>query len=394
MHFSREIINLAHKFLIEKDFQILSQGRLYSESQKTIPAKYLSVEYPELLELGRLTDLILIKSDGLIFQINLLIDYSQNSSTRISVNQLIEVGQKCLNYTGHVNGQKMPIGINIFFFDNQNESLISLTQEYKRLPIKTKVGITSYGINTLTSFITTKTVFNGFLADGRFIKRWLAEKEQVILNDNKKHHLNIQFSSKKATLTIFIFLLLTFSLQILSAADWNNPENSTLIDRFAAYYEAVFINSEYYRLFTYSLLHGGYIHFILNGIVLFVSGKMLESIFGSTKTLLIFILAAIGGSYLSVTYNHNIFTIGASGGIMGLIAAVFIATLYMPFGALKTKYQMNSIYILIPSLLPTTQHIIGQTVDIAAHIGGAVVGALVSYLIIKKTFAQKWKIYE
>jgi len=389
MHFSKEIINLAHKFLIEKNFQILSQGHLYSESQKTISAKYLAVEYPELFELGHLTDLILVKGDGLSFQINLLIDSSQHSSNRVSVDQLIKVGQKCLNYTGRVNGQKMPVVINIFFFDNRNEHLISLTQEFKKLPFKTKVGITSYGINTLARFTTTKVAFNGFLADGRFLKRWLAEKEHVVLSDNKKHNLNIQYSSKKATFFILIFLLFTFSLQILSTEDWATPENSTLIDRFAAYYEAVFIDSEYYRLFTYSLLHGGYIHFILNAIALFVTGKMLESIFGSSKTLLIFILAAIGGAYLSVTYNHNIFTIGASGGIMGIIAAVFVATFYMPFGALKTKYQMNSIYILIPSLLPTTQHIAGQTVDIAAHFGGAIVGALISYLIIKKTLITK-----
>ena len=389
MHFNREIINLAHKFLIEKDFQILSLGRLYSESTKTIPADYLSVEYPELIELGYLTDLILIKSDGLIFQINLLIDCSQHNSTRLSVDQLIEVGQKCLNYTGRVNGQKMPVGINIFFFDNQNENLSSLVKEFKKIPLKTKVALSSYGINTLNGFTATQVAFNGFLADGRFIKKWLKEKDHTIINDNNKRYINIQFTTKKATLFMLIFLLLIFVAQILSSTDWIKPEDSTLVDHFAAYYEGVFIDSEYYRLFTYSLLHGGYIHFILNMIALFVAGKMLESILGSGKTLLIFSFAAVGGALLSIMYNHDIFTIGASGGIMGLIAAVFTATLSMPFGANKTKYQMNSLYMLIPSLLPSVQHLSNQSIDIAAHLGGALIGAFTCSFMIRKIIKNK-----
>ena len=105
MHFNREIINLAYKFITEKDFQILSLGRLYNDSTKTIPSNYLSSEYHELFELNSLCDIILVKSDGLSFQINLLIDLSQSNTKRPSVEQLIELGQKCLTYTGRVNGQ-------------------------------------------------------------------------------------------------------------------------------------------------------------------------------------------------------------------------------------------------------------------------------------------------
>jgi rhomboid protease GluP len=67
---------------------------------------------------------------------------------------------------------------------------------------------------------------------------------------------------------------------------------------------------------------------------------------------------------------------------MGLFAAMLIISLHFPPGAIRTGLQMNAMYVLIPSLLPLTSAFQGHSVDYAAHFGGAVGGAAVSFVML------------
>jgi rhomboid protease GluP len=75
-------------------------------------------------------------------------------------------------------------------------------------------------------------------------------------------------------------------------------------------------------------------------------------------------------------------SVGASGAIMGLFAAMLVASLHFPPGAVRFRLRGNAMSVLIPSLLPLATAMQGQRIDYAAHFGGAIGGAAVAFVML------------
>jgi rhomboid protease GluP len=115
---------------------------------------------------------------------------------------------------------------------------------------------------------------------------------------------------------------------------------------------------------------------------LFIAGKRLESLVGRAWFAAIYTVGALCGSLACLALNPaSIVSVGASGAIMGLFAAMLIISLHYPPGAVRTGLLMNAMYVLVPSLLPLMSAFQGHR-DYAAHIGGAVGGATVSLVML------------
>ena len=69
------------------------------------------------------------------------------------------------------------------------------------------------------------------------------------------------------------------------------------------------------------VLHAGLIHYILNMFALWFVGSAVELCHGFWQTVLLFVIPAIGGTILSAIFLPNYISVGASGGIFGLIGA-------------------------------------------------------------------------
>ena len=141
---------------------------------------------------------------------------------------------------------------------------------------------------------------------------------------------------------------------------------------------------EWYRLFSAPLLHADAFHLALNCIALYLAGYILESLVGRAWFATIFVAGALGGSLLSLALNpDSLVSVGASGAVMGLFAAMLAASFRFPSGAERTGLQMAAIYVLLPSLLPLASVFKGQRVDYAAHFGGAIAGAALAFVLLK-----------
>ncbi|MEP7211937.1 MAG: rhomboid family intramembrane serine protease [Acidobacteriota bacterium] len=81
---------------------------------------------------------------------------------------------------------------------------------------------------------------------------------------------------------------------------------------------------EYWRLLTGAALHGGVLHVALNGYALYMFGKLIEMLSNRAHLAIVFLLAAIGGSLLSLVFMPNGVSVGASGGIVGLLGYMAI----------------------------------------------------------------------
>jgi membrane associated rhomboid family serine protease len=141
-----------------------------------------------------------------------------------------------------------------------------------------------------------------------------------------------------------------------------------------------------WQLITYSFLHFTLLHFLFNALALWMFGSQLESDWGSKRFLEFYFFCTVAAALttVAVSYMHvpglspATTTIGASGGIYGLLVA--FGVLYgeseimmfpLPF-LIKAKYFIWGIVFL--TLVGAIQEIGG--VNNFAHLGGLLFGYL------------------
>ncbi len=80
---------------------------------------------------------------------------------------------------------------------------------------------------------------------------------------------------------------------------------------------------EFWRLISCMWVHGDLVHLLLNGVALYGLGRICEALFGSTRTLWLFLVSVFGGSVLSHLGGAQL-SVGASGGVFGLMGACIV----------------------------------------------------------------------
>ena len=130
-----------------------------------------------------------------------------------------------------------------------------------------------------------------------------------------------------------------------------------------------------YRLITSIFLHGNLIHLLCNMFSLYIIGREIESFFGRTKYITVFMLSGIIGNLLSMSFlQDRVITVGASGAIFGLLGALLC------FGYHYRVYLSSAMRSEIIPIIILNLFIGFATPGInnAAHIGGLVGGVLVT----------------
>ena len=134
-----------------------------------------------------------------------------------------------------------------------------------------------------------------------------------------------------------------------------------------------------YQLVTHMFAHGGFMHILFNMYALWMFGSVLERVWGPKKFLIFYLVCGLAAGLAQMfTMDVNGSAVGASGAIMGLLAAfayLFPDTKFyiLPFPfPIKAKF-MVAIYAAIDlfgGLHP------GAADNIAhfAHLGGMVMG--------------------
>lgn len=197
--------------------------------------------------------------------------------------------------------------------------------------------------------------------------------------------MTIQQLLKTAPVTtlLLISFIGLFFMQVLSGVDANNPSTEALL-KWGANALPYTMDNEPWRLASSAFLHIGLMHLLFNGFAMYFFGQIAESMFGSAKFLALFLLAAIGGNLLNnhITWQGILdgtgqpgLSAGASGGIMGIGAALLIAALF--------KISVNGMVLNLKSLIIIMgiNLVYGFAVpgiDNAGHIGGAVTGLVIA----------------
>lgn len=197
--------------------------------------------------------------------------------------------------------------------------------------------------------------------------------------------MTIQQLLKTAPVTtlLLISFIGLFIMQVLTGVDANNPSTEALL-KWGANALPYTMDNEPWRLASSAFLHIGLMHLLFNGFAMYFFGQIAEPMFGSAKFLALFLLAAIGGNLLNnhITWQGILdgtgqpgLSAGASGGIMGIGAALLIAALF--------KISVNGMVLNLKSLIIIMgiNLVYGFAVpgiDNAGHIGGAVTGLVIA----------------
>ena len=163
------------------------------------------------------------------------------------------------------------------------------------------------------------------------------------------------------------------------------PSLQTLFAMGALSHAAILSGDEWYRLFTAPLLHLNFAHLAGNGVALLLGGWLFERLVGRLWFFAFFSVGALGGSLASLAIQPaNLISVGASGALMGLFAGLFVSSFRIGSGnSARTRLQISSMRVLIPSLLPFLSRATDIHVDFAAHFGGALVGAALALVLLR-----------
>ena len=140
-------------------------------------------------------------------------------------------------------------------------------------------------------------------------------------------------------------------------------------------------NGEWWRLFSYSVVHYGLLHIGLNLFMLLIVGRVFEPITGPGRFATIYVvsvLAGAAGALIATPYQP---TGGASGGVFGVAAA---ATLVMHRRGVKFMETGFGPLLAINLVF----NLFESNVSIGGHVGGIIAGALTAEIMMQARKAE------
>ncbi|MGC9148511.1 MAG: rhomboid family intramembrane serine protease [Sulfolobales archaeon] len=154
-------------------------------------------------------------------------------------------------------------------------------------------------------------------------------------------------------------------------------------------------------LITSMFIHGNIFHIFFNMYVLYYFGKELETLLNRHRYLLLYLLSGVFGSlFYTITLpmlygGFNIYAIGASGAISGLLGGYFmvyprrILTLCI-FAPIPICGSFTvSIFLIIWIFINLIYGLfIGGNIAFFAHIGGFIGGVTLTYLLSRKVISE------
>ncbi len=224
-------------------------------------------------------------------------------------------------------------------------------------------------------------VFPDIVEKTKFKERGINLMLKITDDINKKNaKSNVEhirtFERKKPIITYLIMAICVIVFISMYIFGNGSYDNLTLLN-FGANLDTLTKSGEFYRLVTCAFIHIGIFHLLFNMYALYIIGPQVESFYGKARYIFIYLVSAITGSMLSIAFNHNVISAGASGAIFGLLGCL----LY--FGYHYRIYLGNVIrsQILPIIVLNLFLGFMLTGIDNFAHIGGLVGGILATMAI-------------
>ncbi|XP_075152224.1 serine protease rhomboid 6 [Haematobia irritans] len=148
--------------------------------------------------------------------------------------------------------------------------------------------------------------------------------------------------------------------------------------------------NEYWRFFTYMLLHSDILHLLMNVCLQIVIAFPLETEQSHWKVAVIYIIGGFAGSLATLCLQPQLSLMGASAGVYALLMT------HIPH-TIKNFYSLDHRYLRVSALMIlflsdicfTTFHVLinhntNPRICVEAHVAGAISGLLMGFLIFSR----------
>ena len=177
----------------------------------------------------------------------------------------------------------------------------------------------------------------------------------------------------------FSYILVACLIAVTVCQMWTGLDKS--IDE-AGFVKPDFLKgNEYWRILTGGVLHGGILHLYFNGQALYGFGSLIESLSNRAHLATVLLLAIVGGGIFSLIFLPAGTSVGASGGIMGLIG-------YLAIYGYRRKRQLPPDFLknmlINVGFIAAFGIVAYQIVDNFDHLGGLITGGIYGFVQIPK----------
>ncbi len=149
---------------------------------------------------------------------------------------------------------------------------------------------------------------------------------------------------------------------------------------FGANFRPLVLGGEWWRLVSCMFLHASLVHIGANMYSLWALGRMMEALVGARSTFLIYMITGVLASLTSVlVHTDAILGVGASGAIFGLFGA--FAMLVLRKKVVGGGGQVLTMKSLMPPLMMNFVISMMPGIDLSAHFGGFVAGAVIGLFL-------------
>jgi membrane associated rhomboid family serine protease len=185
----------------------------------------------------------------------------------------------------------------------------------------------------------------------------------------------MKFERNRGTFVLILALAVGFGIEIAT----NSVGNDAALLKLGALPDNGQLHGEYWRFATYSFLHFNWLHLLLNVGLLFWIGRIVEQQIGTGQGALIYFVSVLCSAAVILSLHNwrpkEGATVGASGGVFGLLgAALIISHRQNNDDRLKRRLWTVLVVGFAISLLPA--------ISMAGHIGG-IIGGVPAALLVK-----------
>ena len=285
-------------------------------------------------------------------------DVTSTQEIRFDKSKIMERPEEIQQFIGYI-----PESYEFYYFTDKELSKENLNEE-KPIKLKFKIISNEQSLNSLPiNFLLLKMLINN--EDKR---TYLHYKRKVLTQNLVDKHV------QRFTPITYTLILINIVIWLCMILYLNRFSDVKLLEVGGLVHFNV-VHGEWYRLISSMFLHFNFEHILMNMLSLFIFGKIVESIIGSWRMLIIYIISGLYGNFVSLSFNTTTISVGASGAIFGLIGSIFVI---MYLSKNFNKKMIGQLLIALVVLIVFSLFM--SNINIMAHLGGFISGVLITLI--------------
>lgn len=285
-------------------------------------------------------------------------DVTSTQEIRFDKSKIMERPEEIQQFIGYI-----PESYEFYYFTDKELSKENLNEE-KPIKLKFKIISNEQSLNSLPiNFLLLKMLINN--EDKR---TYLHYKRKVLTQNLVDKHM------QRFTPITYTLILINIVIWLCMILYLNRFSDVKLLEVGGLVHFNV-VHGEWYRLISSMFLHFNFEHILMNMLSLFIFGKIVESIIGSWRMLIIYIISGLYGNFVSLSFNTTTISVGASGAIFGLIGSIFVI---MYLSKNFNKKMIGQLLIALVVLIVFSLFM--SNINIMAHLGGFINGVLITLI--------------